>query len=35
MGARGREEFRAPLEKLAESRDELVAQHARWALAQL
>ena len=35
MGARGREEFRAPLEKLAQSRDELVAQHARWALAQL
>jgi epoxyqueuosine reductase len=35
MGARCREEFRAPLEKLAESPDELVAEHARWALAQL
>ena len=35
MGARCREEFRAPLEKLAESSDQLVAEHARWALAQL
>jgi epoxyqueuosine reductase len=35
MGARGREEFRAPLERLAQSPDELVASHARWALAQL
>jgi epoxyqueuosine reductase len=35
MGARGREEFRAPLERLAQSPDELVAEHARWALAQL
>jgi len=35
MGARCREEFRAPLRKLAESPDELVAEHARWALRQL
>jgi len=35
MGARGREEFREPLERLAESADDLVAEHARWALAQL
>jgi epoxyqueuosine reductase len=35
MGSRGREEFRAPLLKLAESADALVAEHARWALAQL
>jgi epoxyqueuosine reductase len=35
MGARCREEFRAPLEKLAAATDPLVAEHARWALAQL
>jgi epoxyqueuosine reductase len=35
MGNRGLEKFRAPLEKLAESPDEVVAQHARWALARL
>jgi epoxyqueuosine reductase len=35
MGALRREEFRAPLTKLAASKDELVAEHARWALEQL
>jgi epoxyqueuosine reductase len=35
MGARCREEFRTPLEKLAAGPDDLVAEHARWALAQL
>ncbi len=35
MGARPREEFRVPLEKLAASSDALVAEHARWALEQL
>ena len=35
MGSLGRAEFRAPLEKLAQSEDELVAEHARWALSQL
>jgi epoxyqueuosine reductase len=35
MGARCREEYRAPLEKLAQSADELVAEHARWALGRL
>jgi epoxyqueuosine reductase len=35
MGNRPRPEFRAPLEKLAASEDALVAEHARWALAQI
>ena len=32
MGNARSEKFRAPLEKLAESGDEVVAEHARWAL---
>ena len=32
MGNRGLPQFRAPLEKLAESPDPVVAEHARWAL---
>src|SRR6185437_5191981 len=35
MGNSGQPEFRAPLARLAESADELVASHARWALAEL
>jgi epoxyqueuosine reductase len=35
MGNRGLARFRAPLEKLAASDDEIVASHARWALQQL
>ncbi|MGH9611859.1 MAG: tRNA epoxyqueuosine(34) reductase QueG, partial [Bryobacteraceae bacterium] len=35
MGNSGRSEFRAPLARLAESADELVASHARWAIAEL
>jgi epoxyqueuosine reductase len=35
MGARGLEKFRAPLERLAQSDDPLVAEHARWALGRL
>ena len=35
MGSRCRDDFRAPLEKLAASPDALVAEHALWALAQL
>ena len=35
MGNSGREEFRAPLERLAQSEDEVVAEHARWALERL
>jgi epoxyqueuosine reductase len=35
MGARHREEFREPLEKLAAGGDESVSQHAQWALTQL
>jgi epoxyqueuosine reductase len=35
MGARCREEFRAPLLKLAALPDPLVAEHAHWALEQL
>jgi epoxyqueuosine reductase len=35
MGSRGRETFRASLEKLADSADETVGEHARWALGQL
>jgi epoxyqueuosine reductase len=35
MGNSQRAEFRAPLEKLAESADAVVAEHARWALGRL
>lgn len=35
MGNSGLEKFRAPLEKLAESGDEVLAEHARWALGRL
>jgi epoxyqueuosine reductase len=35
MGNHARPEFRAPLEKLAASEDAVVAEHARWALAQM
>ena len=35
MGNQRDERFRLPLEKMAASRDALVAEHARWALAQL
>jgi epoxyqueuosine reductase len=35
MGNRRLPEFRAPLQKLAESADAVVAEHARWALQQL
>ena len=35
MGNRGLPEFREPLEKLAASPDELVAENARWALSRL
>ena len=35
MGNSGQEKFREPLEKLAESPNEMVAEHARWALARL
>jgi epoxyqueuosine reductase len=35
MGSLGRPEFRKPLERLAHSEIALVAEHARWALAQL
>ncbi len=35
MGSIGRAEFREPLERLAQSENALVAEHARWALAQL
>jgi epoxyqueuosine reductase len=35
MGNSRLEKFRAPLEKLAESPDEVVADHARWALRRL
>ena len=35
MGNAGLEKFREPLERLAQSKDELVAEHARWALARL
>ena len=35
MGNSGQETFREPLEKLAEFPNELVAEHARWALNQL
>jgi epoxyqueuosine reductase len=35
MGNSGRPQFRAPLEKLAESEDPVVAEHARWALGRL
>jgi epoxyqueuosine reductase len=35
MGNQGSERFRRPLEKMAQSPDSLVAEHARWALGQL
>jgi epoxyqueuosine reductase len=35
MGSIGRAEFREPLERLAQSENDLVAEHARWALSQL
>ena len=35
MGNQRDERFRRPIEKMAASRDALVAEHARWALAQL
>ncbi|MGD0775566.1 MAG: tRNA epoxyqueuosine(34) reductase QueG [Candidatus Solibacter sp.] len=35
MGNARQEKFRAPLEKLAESEDGVVAEHARWALGRL
>ena len=35
MGNSSREEFREPLETLARSSNEMVAEHARWALRQL
>jgi epoxyqueuosine reductase len=35
MGNAGRPGFRAPLEKLAQFPDDLVAEHARWALERL
>jgi hypothetical protein len=35
MGNSGLTKFRAPLEKLAAGPDEMVAEHARWALANL
>ena len=35
MGNAGEARFRAPLERLAAAGDELVAEHARWALARL
>jgi epoxyqueuosine reductase len=35
MGNRGLARFREPLERLAESEDPVVAEHARWALGQL
>ena len=35
MGNAGAEKFRAPLERLATSDDAVVAEHARWALAQM
>jgi epoxyqueuosine reductase len=35
MGNRGLPQFRGPLEKLACSNDEVVAEHARWALGRL
>ncbi len=35
MGNSGQAKFREPLEKLAQFQNELVAEHARWALSQL
>jgi len=35
MGNSGQAKFRGPLEKLAAFENELVAEHARWALEQL
>jgi epoxyqueuosine reductase len=35
MGNQHDERFRQPLEKLARSEDEVVAEHARWSLSQL
>jgi hypothetical protein len=35
MGNGGLTEFRGPLERLAQSGDPVVAEHARWALERL
>ena len=35
MGNSGLPQFRAPLERMALSENALIAEHARWALAQL
>jgi epoxyqueuosine reductase len=35
MGNQRAERFREPLEKMAQSPEPVVAEHARWALAQL
>ena len=35
MGNSGSRKFRAPLERMAQSADSMVAEHAQWALAQL
>jgi epoxyqueuosine reductase QueG len=35
MGNQRGDRFRQPLEKMAQSPDALVAEHARWALTQL
>jgi epoxyqueuosine reductase QueG len=35
MGLQRKERFRAPLERLAASDNDIVAAHARWALDQL
>jgi epoxyqueuosine reductase len=35
MGNSGQERFREPLEKLAQSADPLISEHAQWALGQL
>jgi hypothetical protein len=35
MGNRRLQKFRAPLEKLAASKDPVLAEHARWGLEQL
>ena len=35
MGSLGKPEFREPLERLAQSENAMVAEHARWALGQI
>jgi epoxyqueuosine reductase len=35
MGNSGQQQFREPLEQLAEFPDEVVQEHARWALSRL